>query len=78
MRLTLVAKDEVEIFDAFGRSKKIAKGRTILGELNDVNGLRLVTLVSLEDMSMPVYDESVVKQYFNITMEDETDGQKCN
>ena len=72
MRLTLVAKDEVEIFDAFGKSKKIAKGRTILGELNDVNGLKLVTLVSLEDMNMPIYDESVVKKYFEITMEDDT------
>ena len=71
MRVTLIAKNDVELYDMFGRSKNIPKGCSLLGELNDINGLKLITIVSLDNFFGAVYDESVAKIYFEIEMEDE-------
>ena len=76
MRVTLIAKDDVEIYDALGKPKKIAKDGRVLGELDDINGLKLISIVSMDDMVGAVYDESVVKKYFEIIMED--DEYECS
>ena len=76
MRVTLIAKDDVEIYDALGKPKKISKDGRVLGELDDINGLKLISIVSMDDMVGTVYDESVVKKYFEIIMED--DEYECS
>ena len=76
MRVTLIAKDDVEIYDALGKPKRISKDGRVLGELDDINGLKLISIVSMDDMVGTVYDESVVKKYFEIIMED--DEYECS
>ena len=69
MKITLIAKKDFEIYDMLGVPKKVKKGCSLLGELTNINGLKLITIVSLDNFE-GVYDESVVKEYFDI-QEDE-------
>ena len=73
-KVTLTAKDDVDVFDMLGRSKHIKKDSKVLGELENIKGLELISLISLGDDFISTYDKSVVKQYFEIVEEDEDAG----
>lgn len=66
--VTLVANDDVTLYHPLGTEQKVSKGQELVGDMIDINTLKIITINCGSDTYPYYYDD--VKTFFDIKEEE--------